>query len=61
MNVINGTIGYLPPESLYDMDVYQVWQTPFARGGLEQLTESLTETIQAVFETTPPLKQSGPT
>ena len=28
-------MGYLPPEGLYDRDVYQVWQTPFDRGSLE--------------------------
>ena len=46
MNLINGTIGYLPPENLYDADVYQVWQTPFARGGLERLIETLAKTIE---------------
>jgi hypothetical protein len=39
MNVVNGWVGYLPPAALYDRDVYSVWQTPFARGGLERLTE----------------------
>lgn len=37
LNLVNGSIGYLPPEPLYDVDVYQVWQTPFARGSLEKL------------------------
>jgi hypothetical protein len=45
MNVVNGWRGYLPPEELYDRDIYQVWQTPFARGGLER-------TIAAALETT---------
>jgi hypothetical protein len=30
MNLINGSIGYLPPASLYDRDVYPVWQTPLS-------------------------------
>lgn len=37
LNLVNGSIGYLPPAPLYDVDVYQVWQTPFDRGGLETL------------------------
>ena len=39
MNVTNGHLGYLPPRELFEHDVYQVWQTPFAPGGLELLTE----------------------
>lgn len=35
LNIVNGWAGYLSPASLYDQDVYQVWQTPFDRGGLE--------------------------
>lgn len=49
MNLINGTIGYLPPEELYNLDVYQVWQTPFARGGLERLIESLATSIEELI------------
>lgn len=37
LNVTNGSIGYLPPEELYDSDIYQVWQTPFDRGSLERV------------------------
>ncbi|MEX1075987.1 MAG: alkaline ceramidase [Pirellulales bacterium] len=37
LNLVNGSIGYLPPAPLYDVDVYQVWQTPFDRGSLETL------------------------
>ena len=40
MNVVNGTIGYLPPAELYDEDMYEVWQTPLARGCLETLTDA---------------------
>ncbi len=49
MNLINGTIGYLPPQELYDRDVYQVWQTPFAKGGLERLIESLATAIEELI------------
>jgi len=37
LNLVNGSIGYLPPAPLYDVEVYQVWQTPFDRGSLETL------------------------
>jgi hypothetical protein len=47
MNVTNGHLGYLPPRELYEHDVYQVWQTPFAAGGLELLTE---RTLRAARE-----------
>ena len=39
MNLVNGGTAYLPPASLYDTDIYQVWQTPFDRGCLEQTLE----------------------
>ena len=45
MNLINGSIGYLPPDELYDLDLYQVWQTTFARGGLETMIEAMAEMI----------------
>ena len=45
MNLINGSIGYLPPEDLYDTDVYPVWQTPFDRGSLEATIETMTSGI----------------
>jgi hypothetical protein len=45
MNLINGSIGYLPPAGLYDEDIYQVWQTPFERGSLERLGEAIEEAI----------------
>ncbi|MFG0333301.1 MAG: alkaline ceramidase [Maioricimonas sp. JB049] len=49
MNLINGSIGYLPPEDLYDTDVYPVWQTPFDRGGLEATIEGMTRAIHDVL------------
>ncbi len=45
MNVVNGTIGYLPPAELYDEDMYEVWQTPLDRGCLESLTRACTDAI----------------
>lgn len=50
MNLINGSIGYLPPAKLYDVDVYQVWQTPFARGSLERLLEAMTRVIDDLLK-----------
>ena len=39
MNIVNGSMGYLPPRDLYAEDTYTVWQTPFAAGSLESLTD----------------------
>lgn len=50
MNLINGSIGYLPPAALYDSDVYPVWQTPFDRGSLELTIDAMTEAIQQLFD-----------
>ncbi|QDT27298.1 Neutral/alkaline non-lysosomal ceramidase [Gimesia panareensis] len=50
LNLINGTTGYLTPEELYDLDLYQVWQTPFARGSLEKLIAGMTEAIQEIIQ-----------
>ena len=46
MNLVNGWVGYLPPAELYDMDVYPVWQTPFDRGCLEQVTKVMINAIE---------------
>ena len=46
MNVMNGALGYLAPAPLYDEDIYPVWQSPVARGGLERFTEAAEELIQ---------------
>ena len=40
MNLTNGSCGYLPPEHLYDLDIYQVLQTPYARGCAEILMDA---------------------
>lgn len=45
MNLINGSVGYLPPENLYSIDVYPVWQTPFDRGCLEVTLRAMTQAI----------------
>jgi hypothetical protein len=49
MNLINGSIGYVPPAELYDKDVYTVWQTPFDRGSYERLLETMTGEIRNVL------------
>ena len=45
MNLVNGTLGYLPPTARYGDDIYQVWQTPFAPGCLETMTHHCTEQV----------------
>jgi hypothetical protein len=50
MNLINGSIGYLPPAELYDQDVYAVWQTPFDRGSYERLLETMSREIREVLK-----------
>jgi hypothetical protein len=49
MNLINGSLGYLPPAELYDTEVYPVWQTPFDRGSLELITETMAQAIHDVL------------
>ncbi len=49
MNVVNGSIGYLPPDALYDEDMYEVWQTPLDRGCLETLRDASTTTVRALL------------
>jgi hypothetical protein len=49
MNLINGSIGYLPPAELYDQDLYTVWQTPFDRGSYERVLETMTREIRDVL------------
>lgn len=54
MNLVNGPgLGYLPEASAYrfERDLYQVWQTPFARGSLERLLERAERSVAAVLET----------
>jgi hypothetical protein len=49
-NLINGSIGYLPPAEFYDADIYAVWQTPFDRGSLELVLETMTQEIRDVLK-----------
>lgn len=50
MNLVNGSIGYLPPASRYELDLYPVTQTPFGEAALEQLIEGLSGVIQTLIE-----------
>lgn len=43
MNVTNSWYGCLAASRLYDEDVYSVWQSPFAAGGLETVIVELTK------------------
>jgi hypothetical protein len=51
MNVTNGAgAGYLPVADSYDAeDLYQVWQTPYARGSLEQLTDTVEQGLRELL------------
>ncbi len=47
MNLTNSPhAGYLPPRNLYDKDLYQVWQSPFAVGCLETMIEHCSDLMQ---------------
>jgi hypothetical protein len=50
MNLVNGTVGYQPPRSLYGQDIYQVWQTPLAEGALEKLIQTYETAIRRIIE-----------
>jgi hypothetical protein len=40
LNIANGHLGYLPPAPLYrGPSLYTVWQTPYAEGSLEIVTD----------------------
>ncbi len=49
MNITNGGWAYLPEREMYDRDQYQVWQTPFERGCLEQTIEACAEAIEELL------------
>ena len=49
MNLVNGGYGYLPPRPLFERDAYQVWQSPFAAGSLERLTEACAKAIDRLL------------
>ncbi len=46
VNLLNGSVGYLPPEETYDLDIYQAWQTPFARGCLERTIQTAKQELR---------------
>ena len=48
LNAINGALGYLSSATHYVHEAYQVWQPPFARGSLEQLTETMERAMRQV-------------
>ncbi len=48
-NLMNGSIGYLPTADCYEQNIYQVWQTPFARGALEAMLDAVTESMTQMF------------
>ncbi len=49
MNVANGACGYLYPHALAQRDIYPVWQSPFAGGGLEALIDRTQNAIAEKF------------
>ncbi|MDE2126946.1 MAG: neutral/alkaline non-lysosomal ceramidase N-terminal domain-containing protein [Armatimonadetes bacterium] len=49
VNVANGHIGYLPPKEAWAGNLYQAWQTPYAPGCLEAVTEAAGDTIEELF------------
>jgi hypothetical protein len=54
VNLVNNRIGgYLPPEEFYDLDIYQVWRTPFAPGSLEIIIAALAELIDQIMDGKP--------
>jgi hypothetical protein len=51
MNLANGGAGgYLPPESVYARDMYEVNQTPYEQGSLELLVESASRAMRQLEE-----------
>lgn len=49
MNLVNGSMGYLPPRECYAQDLYQVWQTPFDQGSAELLLEAAAQAIERLL------------
>jgi hypothetical protein len=49
INCLNGAIGYLPPADAYNKDMYQVWQSPFARGSLEALESAVARLVEELL------------
>jgi hypothetical protein len=49
MNLVNGSAAYLPPRESYGRDVYQVWQSPYAAGALETLTDAAERSVRELL------------
>lgn len=49
LNLINGSMGYLPPAEQYSLDIYPVWQTPFAAGCLELTLDAAHHGIEEIL------------
>lgn len=54
LNLVNGSVGYFPPEDAFDLDLYPVWQTPFDRGCLERIFESMVSLIDELHNPNQP-------
>jgi hypothetical protein len=50
MNVANGSVGYLPAAERYDLNLYQVWQTPFDRAALSLLIETCINRCESLLK-----------
>ncbi|MCA9861205.1 MAG: hypothetical protein KC438_15870 [Thermomicrobiales bacterium] len=49
LGVTNGGVGYLPPQDRYtDETLYQVWQSPYAAGSLEAVTQAAERQIRSM-------------
>jgi len=46
MNLVNGCVGYLSPPELHDLDIYQVWQSPFDRTALDELIRTCVDRMR---------------
>lgn len=49
LNLVSGSIGYLPTDASYEQNIYQVWQTPFDRGSLEMTIDAMAHAIREVL------------
>jgi hypothetical protein len=49
INIVNGSVGYLPPRESFGKNLYQVEQTPFECGSLEVVIERAAETMKALL------------
>lgn len=52
VNLLNGSVGYLPPAPLYHIDIYPVTQTPFDLGALEETIEAMSQVVRQLTSPT---------